>query len=72
MSRTSPTEMEQLAGMTLLQCAGNAEAWAKWWEAVGMARAAYARDDKEHFQPWEQELEAHKKLGDGPGPEQGG
>jgi hypothetical protein len=47
----------QLAGMTLLQCADDPEAWAKFLEAVGLAKAAYARQNREHFQPWERELD---------------
>jgi hypothetical protein len=47
----------------LLQVADNAEAWAVFYRAVDMTRTAYATEDREHFQPWEQE------LGDGPGPE---
>jgi hypothetical protein len=53
----------QLAGMTLLQCADDAEAWAKFLEAVALARAAYARQNREHFQPWERELEQELDSG---------
>jgi hypothetical protein len=38
----------------------------RFLEAVYTAKAAYARQNREHFQPWERE------LGDGSGPEQGG
>jgi hypothetical protein len=46
----------QLAGMTLLKCADDPEAWAKFLEAVYIAKAAYERTNREHFAPWEQEL----------------
>lgn len=52
------------AGLMILECAADDEAWETFWASVQKARQTYYRDGQ-HIQRWTQE------LGDGP-PEESG